>query len=74
MGLAARVKQLEEDGPELCEQRYCTRLVTTEVTLYPDGTADRIGEEPPPKCASCPYREGGGPIRHVEVVRRYRTF
>jgi hypothetical protein len=71
MGLAARVKKLERNGQELCEHRYCMRLTTTELIRYPDGTEERVGEEPPPKCASCPYREGGGLIRHVEVVKRY---
>ena len=70
MGLAARVKRLEGNGPELCEEGYCMRLVTTELILYPDGTMDQIGEAPPPKCAACPYREGGL-IRHIEVVKRY---
>jgi len=70
MGLAARVKRLEGDGPELCDQRYCMRLTTTEVNLYPDGTEERLGEGPPPLCEHCPYREGG-PIRHIEIIKRY---
>ena len=49
----------------------CTRRTNTELIRYPDGIAYRIGEEPHPTCASCPYREGNGPIRHVEVVKRY---
>ena len=70
MGLADRVKRLEGSGPELCGQAYCMRF-TTVVSLYPDGTEERLGEGPPPLCDHCPYREGGGPIRHVEIIKRY---
>jgi hypothetical protein len=71
MGLATRVKRLEGNGQELCEQRYCMRRTTVEVIRYSDGTEERVGEEPPPKCASCPYRERRGPICHVEVMKCY---
>jgi hypothetical protein len=66
-----RLKRLEGDSPDLCAERPCVRLYTTEVIRYPDGTRERIDEGPPPKCAACPYREGGGPMRHLEVVKRY---
>jgi hypothetical protein len=47
------------------------RLTTTEISLYPDGTDERLGEGPPPLCGTCPYREGGGPIRHLVITKRY---
>ena len=70
MGLAARVTRLEGNGQELCEQRHCMLRTIVEVICYPDGTEERVGEEPHPKCVVCPHREKG-PIRHVEVVKRY---
>jgi len=67
-----RAKKLEAAvGPQLCEARPCMRRVTTEVIVHPDGTEERLGEGPPPLCDLCPYREGGGPIRHIEIVKRY---
>ena len=75
MGLADRLrraKKLEGAlGPQLCESRTCMLVVTTEAILHPDGTKERLGEGPPPLCGTCPYLEGGGPIRHIEVVKRY---
>ena len=75
MALSDRLKRLEGDqGPELCEERYCMWAPTfVEVIYYPDGTEDRLGSEPPPLCARCPYCYSGGPvrIRVVEVVKRY---
>jgi hypothetical protein len=72
MGLRERLRRLENDYvPDLCPERYCTRIVYAEVIRYPDGTEERIGEEPPPLCAECSYREGGGPggrIRAITVV------
>jgi hypothetical protein len=44
-----------------------------EVIHYPDGTEERVGCELPPLCPACPYREGSGPIRIVEVVRTVRA-
>jgi hypothetical protein len=66
-----RLRRLEDDGPDLCETHPCMRRYTTEVIRYPDGTTDRIGEAPPPKCAACPYHLGCRPIRWIEVVKRY---
>jgi hypothetical protein len=75
VALNDRLNRLEGAyDPELCEARYCRRAPTfVEVIHYPDGSEDRIGCEPPPLCARCPYRDGGGPerIRVVRVVRRY---
>ena len=75
MALADRLRRAKKlEGvpvPQLWEARPCVRLVTTEVILYSDGTEERIGDGPPPLCELCPYREGGGPIRHVEVLKRY---
>lgn len=70
MTLEDRLKRLEgEYGPELCEERHCMRAPTVvEVLCYPDGTEERQGEEPPPLCLACPYREGGGPLRVIEVM------
>jgi hypothetical protein len=72
MAIRDRLRLLEAElGPTLCEERHCLRRTTMEVIRYPDGTEDRLGKEPPPLCEQCLYREGGGPIRHVEVVKRY---
>jgi hypothetical protein len=73
MGIEKRLRRLEaQRGPELCEERYCMRAPTfVEVIRYPDGMEDRLGEGPPSLCEQCLYREGGGPIRHVEVVKTY---
>ena len=73
MGIEKRLRRLEaQRGPKLCEERYCMRAPTfVEVIRFPDGSDKRLGEEPPPLCEQCPYREGGGPIRHVEVVKSY---
>jgi hypothetical protein len=70
VALSDRLKRLEgEHGPELCEERYCTRLVTTELVLHPEGREERIGNPPPPLCASCPYAsDPRAPIRHIEVI------
>jgi hypothetical protein len=43
-----------------------------EIINYPDGLEERLGEGPPHLCEPCPYREGGRPIRHVEVVKHYK--
>ena len=71
MGIKDRLRRLEGDGPELCEERTCTRMVHTELIRYPGGTEVRLGEEPPELCASCPYLAGRGPIRRIEIVRPY---
>jgi hypothetical protein len=72
MAIRDRLRRLEaERRPTLCEERHCLRRTTTEVIRYPDGTEDRLGAGPPPLCERCPYREVGGPIRHIEVVKRY---
>ena len=72
MAISDRLKKLVGDyGPELCKERACRRIVTTEVIRYPDGSEERVGEEPPELCSECPHREGGGPIRQIEVVRQY---
>ena len=72
MAIRDRLRRLEGDhGPEMCEERACTRIVTTEAIRYPDGTMSPVGDPPPPLCESCPYREGSGPIRHIVVVRSY---
>lgn len=71
MGIKERLRRLEaERGPTLCEERNCLRRITTETIRYPDGTEVRLGEGPPPLCKQCPYRDGG-PIRHVEILKRY---
>ena len=67
-----RLRRLEGDYvPDLCPERYCTRLVYAEVIRYLDGTQERVSEESPPLCAECSYREGGGPggrIRAIKIV------
>ena len=70
MALRDRLKRLEEDqGLELCEERYCMRVVTTELVLHPDGREEQIGNPPPELCDSCPERSNPTPrVRHVEVV------
>jgi hypothetical protein len=70
VALSDRLKRLEGDyGPELCEERFCTRLVTTELVLHPDGRKERIGDPPRELCASCPERFSPTPrVRHIEVV------
>jgi hypothetical protein len=70
MALRDRLKTLEAAyGPELCEGRFCTRLVTTELVLHPDGREERIGDPPPPLCATCPERSSPTPrVRHIKVV------
>jgi hypothetical protein len=73
MGLEKGLRRLEaQRGPKLCEERHCMRAPTfVEVIHNSDESEERLGCEPPPLCESCPYREGGGPIRHLEVVKRY---
>jgi hypothetical protein len=73
VALSDRRKKLEgHHGPKLCEERYCMWAPTfVEVVRLPDGSEERVGRKPPPLCPACPYREGGGPIRIVEIVRRY---
>jgi hypothetical protein len=73
VALNDRLNRLEgEYGPELCEERYCMWAPTfVEVIHYQDGTEELVGEGPPPLCTPCPYHEGGRPVRHVEVVKRY---
>jgi hypothetical protein len=70
MAIEERLRRLEaERGPKLCEERYCTRVVTTELVLHPDGRKERIGNPPPELCASCPERLSPKPrVGHVEVV------
>jgi hypothetical protein len=70
VALSDRLKRLEgEHDLELCKERFCTRLVTTELVLHPDGTQERIGDPPPELCASCPERSSPMPgVRHIEVV------
>jgi hypothetical protein len=71
VALRDRLKRLEGDyGPELCEERYCIWAPTfTEVIRHPDGREERIGDPPPPLCASCPERLSPTPrVRHIEVV------
>ena len=70
MGLKDRLKILEGAyGPELCEGRFYERLVTTKRVLHPDGREERIGDPPPPLCATCPERSSPRPrVRHIEVV------
>ncbi len=70
MGLINRLNRLEKEyGPELCEERYCKMPPTyVEVNRYPDGTEERAGEEPPPLCPTCPYRDDSELIRIIEVV------
>jgi hypothetical protein len=70
VALSDRLKKLEaEYGPELCVERFCLRLVTTELILHPDGRKERIGDPPPELCASCPERSSPTPrVRHVVVV------
>jgi hypothetical protein len=69
MAIKVRLKLLEGDDPELCQEALCQRIVITETIVHPDGTEVQIGEGPPPLCEACPYHEGGGPIRHIEVAR-----
>jgi hypothetical protein len=73
MGIRDRLRRLEaERGPNLCEACHCLQAPTfVEIIHYPDGSEERLGDEPSPLCQRCPYCEGGGPIRHVEVVKRY---
>ncbi len=70
MALRDRLKRLEGAyGPELCEERYCMRLVTTELVLHPDGREERIGDPSPELCASCPEHSNPTPsVRHIEIV------
>jgi hypothetical protein len=70
MGIEKRLRKLEaERGPELCEERFCMRRVTTELVLHPDGRKERIGNPSPPLCAICPHVDDpNAPIRHIEVV------
>jgi hypothetical protein len=70
VALRDRLKRLEgAQSPELCEERFCTRVVTTELVLHPDGREERIGDPPPELCASCPERLSPTPrVRHIEVV------
>ena len=72
--LASEVERLKRRilaHPELCEEAHCKGVTTTETVVHPDGTIERLGKAPPAPCGPCPYRGGGGPIRHVEIVRRY---
>ena len=72
MAVRDRLRRLEGDhGPELCSEPHCLRIITTEVIRYPDGSEEYVGDPPPPMCESCPYREGGGTIRHIVVVKSY---
>ena len=70
MGIERRLRRLEaQRGPKLCEERFCMRVVTTELILHPDGKEERIGDPLPPLCAVCPYPDDpNAPIRHIEVV------
>ena len=70
MGLRDRLERLEGDhSPELRKDRFCTRLVTTELVLHPNGREERIGYPPPELCAFCPERYSPTPgVQHVEVV------
>jgi hypothetical protein len=74
MGVEARLRRLEaQRGPEQCEERFCMRVVTTELILHPDGRKERIGNPPPLLCATCPYPDDpSAPIRHIEVVLDHR--
>jgi hypothetical protein len=63
-----RLRRLEGDGPKLCADASCVRIVVTEVR-YQDGQEVLLkGTPPPPPCGMCPYSEGGGPINHIQVV------
>jgi hypothetical protein len=67
-----RLQRLENKYPEpACEKQPCRRATAfTEWERREDDTLALVkGTPPPPLCAACPYREGGGPIRHVRVVR-----
>jgi hypothetical protein len=70
VALRVRLKRLEGDfGPMLCEERYCMRVVTTELVLHPDGREERIGNPPPELCTSCPELSNRRPrVRHIEVI------
>jgi hypothetical protein len=70
VALRGRLNKLEKGhAPELCEGRFCTRLVTTELVLHPDGREERIGNPPPDLCTSCPEHASPTPrVRHIEVV------
>ncbi len=72
MGVRDRLKRLEGDEPERCEEAPCLRGISTvETIVYPDGTRETVGGPLPPLCEACPVRRGEGPIRRVEVVRSY---
>ncbi len=71
MAIRNRLRRLEEDnGPELCPERYCLHIIISELIRYSDGTEVRLGDPSPPLCDSCPHRDGD-PIRRIEVVRQY---
>ena len=58
-------------GPELCEERSCAKVFTTELVIHPDGSEERIGNPPPPLCERCPERSNPEPpVRCVTIVRR----
>ncbi len=72
MGVRDRLKRLEGDEPERCEEAPCLRGISTvETVVCPDGTRETTGGPLPPLCERCPVRRGEGPIRRVEVVRSY---
>ena len=67
MGIEKRLRRLEaQRGSKLCEERFCIRVVTTELIVHPDGKEERIGDPPPPPCATCPYADDpNAPRRHI---------
>ncbi len=72
MGIKDRLRRLEGDEPERCEEAPCLRGISTvETVVCPDGTRETTGGPLPPLCERCPVRRGEGPIRRVEVVRSY---
>jgi len=47
------------------------KVIFVEVVHHTDGSEETIGGPFPDLCERCPVREGRGPRRHVEVVKRY---
>jgi hypothetical protein len=70
VALEDRLQRLEDDNPDLCEERPCVGIYHTEVELV-GGEENLVkGTPPPPLCVSCPHRDSEArPINHVTVLR-----
>ena len=83
MAIRDRLSRLEGDeaglcagGASACQRQPVETIMVTRI-IYEDGSEDwqrpPRAEKSEPLCEFCPYREGGLPIRTIEVVRSVRA-